>query len=40
MRHIFREESAYGQSLDEVADTFVAIFLGGMCTQSSEADRS
>jgi AcrR family transcriptional regulator len=40
MRHIFREESAYGQSLDEVADTFVAIFLGGMCTQSSEGDRS
>ena len=40
MRHIIREESAYGQSLNEVADTFVAIFLGGMRTQSSQGDRS
>jgi AcrR family transcriptional regulator len=40
MRHIFREESAYSQSLDEVTDTFVAIFLGGMRARASEGDGS
>ena len=30
MRHIIREESARSRPLNEVADTFVAIFLGGM----------
>ncbi len=30
MRHIIREESARNRTLDEVADTFVEIFLGGM----------
>jgi len=40
MRHIFREEAAYHQSLDDVADTFVSIFLGGMRTQTREGDQA
>lgn len=39
VRHIFREDSAHSQPLDEVADTFVAIFLAGMRAQAGEGKR-
>ncbi|MCP4039442.1 MAG: TetR/AcrR family transcriptional regulator [bacterium] len=39
VRHIFREDSAQLQPLEEVADTFVAIFLGGMRSHADEGGR-
>ena len=39
VRHIIREQSAHERSLDEVADTFTTIFLGGMRTRTKAGER-